>query len=295
MVKKWTQTRDTWMRCIKNQKKIKKNGASAKSSRLYVFHSQLSFLKKITGTNVAHESTHATSDEEHETNEEMENEENDQVRPREGHVSESEKPIDSSDKKKDTTNNRKRKKYDDVDAKMMTFIDYQMNPPTKIEDEDRHLSFFKSLLPSLSSLDDDETLEFQAGVISVLRNLKRNKEIRQDSRPVETSLNEKQRLGTVTQPYSQISMQPLQYGDSSHLTPSGQHYQLPHAYNYLPQQQQRGYISQSQLPQSYHEQISQPQTPASHMDMQSPAHSQISGADSILSRDSQGMDDDLNF
>lgn len=49
----------------------------------------------------------------------------------------------------------------------------QKNKNTIDIQEDRHLLFFKSVHPSLMSLDDDQTLEFQSGVINLLRNIKR--------------------------------------------------------------------------------------------------------------------------
>ncbi|CAH2008294.1 unnamed protein product, partial [Acanthoscelides obtectus] len=64
-----------------------------------------------------------------------------------------------------TSTARRKRSINEVDAKMMRFIDHQINlskVSTVKEDENRHLTFFKSLLPSLSSFDEDETLEFQS-------------------------------------------------------------------------------------------------------------------------------------
>ena len=41
--------------------------------------------------------------------------------------------------------------------------------------EDRHLSFFKGLFPSLEEFTDDETLQFQSGVIQVIQNIKKDR------------------------------------------------------------------------------------------------------------------------
>lgn len=49
--------------------------------------------------------------------------------------------------------------------------------------EDAHISFFKGLLPSLSKLDDDETLEFQAGVIRLLQEMRRRSREHSESFP----------------------------------------------------------------------------------------------------------------
>lgn len=39
--------------------------------------------------------------------------------------------------------------------------------------EDRHLSFFKGLLPSLQEFSDDETLQFQSSVINIIQEIKK--------------------------------------------------------------------------------------------------------------------------
>lgn len=39
--------------------------------------------------------------------------------------------------------------------------------------EDRHLSFFKGLLPSLQEFSDDETLQFQSSVINIIQKIKK--------------------------------------------------------------------------------------------------------------------------
>ncbi|CAH2004957.1 unnamed protein product [Acanthoscelides obtectus] len=53
----------------------------------------------------------------------------------------------------------------------MKSIAYQIKPK-QIEQDVRNLSFFKGILPSLALLDDDQTLEFQSGVINLLQNIK---------------------------------------------------------------------------------------------------------------------------
>ncbi|KAL4085040.1 hypothetical protein QTP88_027878 [Uroleucon formosanum] len=71
-----------------------------------------------------------------------------------------------------TQNKRKSDPTRELDAKMIKYIDHQIQTPARNE-ENRHLSFFKGLLPSLSSLNEDQILEFQASVISVLQNIKK--------------------------------------------------------------------------------------------------------------------------
>ncbi|XP_018311577.1 uncharacterized protein [Mycetomoellerius zeteki] len=64
VLKKWTHIRDSWSKSIKRYKEQKQSGSSTKSSKLYVFHEQMSFLNKIIDTTVAHESTDNNKNEE---------------------------------------------------------------------------------------------------------------------------------------------------------------------------------------------------------------------------------------
>lgn len=71
-----------------------------------------------------------------------------------------------------TQRKRKADTIQELDFKMLKFIEHQIN--TSKNEENRHLSFFKDLLPNLSSLNEDQTLEFQAGLISSLEKVKKN-------------------------------------------------------------------------------------------------------------------------
>jgi len=118
------------MKCIKKQKDNKKSGSSyVKPSRLYVYHNQMCFLKKITDTTTTHESIDDKKNEENKTDE---NEGN-----REVIMQSASKPGTSGMKRK-----RKEEVNSELDAKMITFIDHQINAP-KNDYDNRHLSFFK--------------------------------------------------------------------------------------------------------------------------------------------------------
>ena len=45
-----------------------------------------------------------------------------------------------------------------------------------LEPEDRHISFFKGILPSLQKFDDSETLEFQGEVIRIIQSINRSRQ-----------------------------------------------------------------------------------------------------------------------
>lgn len=165
-MKKWTQIRDSWMKSVKKQKNEKRSGSSVKPSRLYLYHNQMCFLKKITGSIFAQESTD-------------DNTINDESGGREIEESEKNRTVLKSSVNQPSTGafgtqkKRKSETMHELDVKMLKFIDHQMHNVPRNE-ENRHLSFFKGLLLSMSSLNEDQTLEFQAGVISLLQRIKKN-------------------------------------------------------------------------------------------------------------------------
>lgn len=148
------------MKSVKKQKDEKRSGSSAKPSRLYLYHNQMCFLKKIMDSTTAQESAEDGPIEQ--------NKEAHQVEKREKNLfnkSPANQPRISGTQKK-----RKSDPTHELDAKMLKFIDHQILQTPRNE-ENRHLSIFKSLLPSVSSLNEDQILEFQAGVISLLQNI----------------------------------------------------------------------------------------------------------------------------
>ncbi|XP_026744341.1 uncharacterized protein LOC113505729 [Trichoplusia ni] len=64
-----------------------------------------------------------------------------------------------------------KRNVNEVDAKMIEYMNDELKK-TKNEFEDPNLSFFKGLLPQLASLNGDQILEFQSGVINLLQNIK---------------------------------------------------------------------------------------------------------------------------
>uniref|UniRef100_A0A2A4JKT0 BESS domain-containing protein n=1 Tax=Heliothis virescens TaxID=7102 RepID=A0A2A4JKT0_HELVI len=87
-----------------------------------------------------------------------------------------------SDDSHDTSMIKKKKKYQvqdknlsAVDIKMMQFIDSMQKEEKKTSDDSRIMSFFKSVAPTVEQFNDDEVIEFQYQVISILRNFKQRK------------------------------------------------------------------------------------------------------------------------
>ncbi|KAL1488109.1 hypothetical protein ABEB36_015067 [Hypothenemus hampei] len=171
MEQKKRENFDSWMKAIKKQKEQKKSGTCTKPSRLYVYHEQILFLKKVTDLAISHESTNNFNETEPE---DVGAEVTTGSAPSQQTDRESNQPAFTPSS---TSTKRRKSSFNEVDVKMVRFIDQQINL-SKIskekDDENRHLTFFQSLLPSLSSFDEDETLEFQSGS-TLLQNMRPKK------------------------------------------------------------------------------------------------------------------------
>lgn len=147
--------------------KEKVSGSGAKSTRPYIYDQQMSFLKKV-----YRESSHI-----------VDNITNTNDEPTNSRESETDINIDdrweTQTSTETTTKRKKNPVRNEIDNKMIKFLDEQMNPPEKKPrpnaEENPHVAFIKGLLPSLNKLDDDQTLEFQAGVINLLQKIKSQK------------------------------------------------------------------------------------------------------------------------
>ncbi|XP_031770501.2 uncharacterized protein LOC116413799 [Galleria mellonella] len=181
VTRKWSQTRDAWLKTLHETTK-------RPSSRPYIYHKQLLFLKKVVHVKEDDEDvSEMHKSEQRESDGESQNEE-----------AGSEGPNESIPRKygKSTIRNLKRIRRIEVkkhgskhlleNKNMYQGVKYARRNDDRVryksnhvddvnEHEIRHLNFFKSLLPSLAFLDDDQTLQFQSGVLNLLQNIKRTK------------------------------------------------------------------------------------------------------------------------
>ncbi|XP_060800955.1 uncharacterized protein LOC132901888 [Amyelois transitella] len=200
VVKKWNQIRDSWKRSLNAKKKINKSGSAAVNTKKYCYHDQLLFLKK----NMDPAETQDSGG-----NKAADIEEGDTENPIQNEESENE-PIIGSPGQENPAGGAKRLKrsvlprlrLSVMDQKMASFIDHQMKSQPNTQNEDRNLSFFKSLLPTLASLNDDQILQFQAGVISLLQNIKSRNFNQWPSQQPSTFNNSYQSAGYFTPHYS---------------------------------------------------------------------------------------------
>lgn len=153
-MKKWVNVRDAFRKSSKKQKDAAKSGAGAPTAKTYVYNAQLQFLNKVfkerqTKRSLPGNITHPdTSDEE---------------RPQETPETE----VTQARAKARNKSEPRKRKLDEVELEMLKAL--------KQTPDDRHLSFFKGIIPSLNSFDDDEILHFQTTVLQTITSIKHRK------------------------------------------------------------------------------------------------------------------------
>ncbi|XP_004925760.2 uncharacterized protein LOC101739359 [Bombyx mori] len=168
IIQRWTHIRDNYNRSYKKIQDQKRSGSGAKTAKPYVYSKQLSFLQKIVQPKetISNDTTenHNTETEKQKNNSEgNETLEANFVQTSDNMVKMS--PIPKSIHKRPMKN-----AVNPLDAKMMKFMDsYSYNESKTMN---RHLSFFNGIIPTLDKFDDDEVLEFQMGVLQLLKNIK---------------------------------------------------------------------------------------------------------------------------
>lgn len=153
IIKKWKNMKDCWM---KNNKKVlteTKSGSGAKKTKKYIHDDQLMFLKKnIPIKNTSSTLTSgATTEQTTTTN-----------TTTFASISEAFAAPTTSNS---SQAGAKRKKKDDADKAIIEMLSQR---------EDRHLSFFRGILPSLQNFDEAKTIRFQIAVLQIIDNLDNN-------------------------------------------------------------------------------------------------------------------------
>ncbi|XP_045451562.1 uncharacterized protein LOC123660549 [Melitaea cinxia] len=147
VMKKWTNIRDAWRKTVSEDKR---------KFKPYIYHEQLKFLKK----NLSYKSNDCSDGDAAKDND------SDAADSLASYGNKPARRVKTQDDERDSSMNQS-----------IQFMDMKNNW------EDAHISFFKGLLPSLSKLDDDETLEFQAGVIRLLQEMRRRSREHSESFP----------------------------------------------------------------------------------------------------------------
>lgn len=150
------------MKWKKKDKDSKKSGAGASKLRKYIYHEALQFLEKVR----VHAET--TSNIPGEIPIQGEGQQDDTV---------DESGVDSLNTEQTTNTvpntvnkpcnvvSKKRKKMDDFELRMLKVVE------TPQQDGDRHLSFFKGIIPSITKFSEPQIVEFQLGVLQLVQKM----------------------------------------------------------------------------------------------------------------------------
>lgn len=171
--KKWWNIRDGFIKCRKKQKVSKSRDVTSKLKK-YLYSNQLQFLINETKESPSDKTLEVTVEctSQEERNEIVEN------------------------FKKPRLGTRKRK-LDPAQLKMITFLE---------EIENRHMSFFKGIIPSLNNFDEDQTIQFQMDVLQLISNIKREKSSNQQQ--VGTTSHSFRAFGNLSQSFYSQSNNP---------------------------------------------------------------------------------------
>lgn len=152
LLKKWRNVRDRWMKHIRQDKESKKSGAGASKIKKYIYHDQLQFLKKIAHHHDTESSINVPKG-------------NNPVSRTEEIIDDPGTCIPAQQNKPKVTRKRKRNE-DEFELKMMKVLENPYN------EEETYFGFFRSMVPTLKTFTSDQFVEFQLGVLGVLKNVK---------------------------------------------------------------------------------------------------------------------------
>nr|CAI5842948.1 unnamed protein product [Callosobruchus analis] len=171
--KRWKTSRDAYVRDRAKLKKSK-SGDAAKTIKKYIYFENLKFLDKTMDLNITESSLTCDQD----TCTEDNIEESIIVSQ-----SENDEEIDSTPKTSQTFTRKKRKKKESVDDKLLQFL-----KDSEDSDRDDHKAFLMSLLPTLRSFDESQTLMFRSEVLRIIMDLKKIQPYNKSSNATNQSL-----------------------------------------------------------------------------------------------------------
>lgn len=163
MVCKWTNVRDCWKKCMKRRHE---RGLGGKPPRPYIYNRQLSFLLENDSDLISPEKFEMFYSDENSIND-------GEFVTDDTEASSSDQAIPSIFKEQTTTirSGRKRKIEEQITSQTTAFD----SQPNQKDEENRHMLFFQSLLPSLASLDDDQTIRFHIEVLTLVHKFRKQR------------------------------------------------------------------------------------------------------------------------
>ncbi|XP_049880397.1 uncharacterized protein LOC126376883 [Pectinophora gossypiella] len=154
VVKKWRSVKDNFFRYVKKIKENSSSGSGAKQLKKYHYYNQLLFLMKV-----AQNKTDSSLEMVSEETERNENTASSSPFP----TKEMSSLPPGPSRYVPASRKRSNQAIDDFEAQALKALQ---------EKENRHLSFFKGILPSLDSFTELQTLTFQSKVINIITEIR---------------------------------------------------------------------------------------------------------------------------
>nr|CAI5861142.1 unnamed protein product [Callosobruchus analis] len=202
--RKWTNMRDTWIKYVKKEAGMKKSNRGRKKRKKYIYHDRMLFLQKnlqMTGKDAIESGSQNFTDDS-----------SDQVQSKTAKQTKKRKNDQPEDDEFEESSYRDEEDWNTSSSPLLNVMELDSNECTDVSndetftsnpiqspvnssqvlmintpkqnkkrrtnqseenpEENRHMYFFKGILPSLIRFDEDQTLEFQAAVLSIIRNIK---------------------------------------------------------------------------------------------------------------------------
>lgn len=175
--KKWGNIRDNFIKYRNKLKQATRSGAGAYNGKKYIYYEMLLFLLPTVDGDDTEDTFYDTTDDNVNNVVDQENGGNGNIVGRNEQEEEAEDWATAELRAADSAQQRKKKieigsrnrKLDPVQMKILEVLQEQPEKPN------RHASFFSGIIPSLDSFSDDEVLDFQQGVLSVIQNIKKKR------------------------------------------------------------------------------------------------------------------------
>ncbi|CAG9769570.1 unnamed protein product [Ceutorhynchus assimilis] len=159
--KKWANLRDAWLKYLKKQRDVKR-------TKKYLYHDQMQFLTTIYGSASPYDTFTGEFTPKYELFEEAAD-------------LGSDASADMYSSTVGSTNDTSSSTYETaVQVKKCKIEEAEGRAPSEettapSDDNNRHMLFFRSILPSVVDFSEDQIIDFQMGILNVIKNIKRTK------------------------------------------------------------------------------------------------------------------------
>ncbi|XP_069674779.1 uncharacterized protein [Periplaneta americana] len=152
VIRRWGNIRDCYVKSRKKEMESKKSGPGSSRLKKYVYSDELKFLSKVIDERAICDSSKTNTVVPEVTTPDENVEDTFRREPQ----------TQATRAQREHCSKRKREP-DEIELRMIKVLE---------EGNDRHLSFFKGIIPSIKDFSEEDILEFQMGVLTLIKNIK---------------------------------------------------------------------------------------------------------------------------